>query len=205
MEPKPPAPIDEAVASIDLRKTYKWSENPLVEPTEIKTRNKTVAAIGTGHIVDTITGQVIPGHGTAVVVRKRVDSEQFVKVFAEGVKASYDLSSSGDKVFKFILNLVQNAPPGTDRIYLHFMDAAEDAHFPMSDKTFYRGLKELMLKKFIAASNRPNWYWTNPHLFFNGDRFAFMTEFVREGREERRQRELDALIEKSQLGITKSE
>lgn len=187
-----PASIDELVSQIDLRKTYKWSENPLVEPTEVTTRNKTVAALGTGHMVDTITGEV--RHGTAIVVRKKVDTEQFVKVFADGVKASFDLSASGDKVFKFILNLMQSAPPATDRLYLHFMDAAEDPHFPMSDKTFWRGVKELMAKKFIAASNRPNQYWINPHLFFNGDRVAFMTEFVREGREERRQREIQSLI-----------
>lgn len=163
----------------DLRRAQKYSENPLVETREIKTKQKTVRALSTGKMVDTITGEVVAG--TAVVVRKTVDEEHFVKVFAEGVKASFDLSPSGFKVFQIVLRAAQNGAFGADSIYLYFMDAVQDQEFPISQPTFHRGMKELMEKRFIAASNRPNIFWINPHLFFKGDRVAFVTEYVRRG------------------------
>lgn len=165
---------------IDLRKVRRYDENPLVQVSEIKTKQKTVRAIGTGKMVDTITGEIVAG--TAVVVRKKVDEEHFVKVFAEGVKASFDLSPSGFKVFQLVLKAAQTGAFGSDSIYLYFMDAVQDPDLPISQQTFHRGLKELLAKCFIAASSRPNIYWINPHLFFKGDRVAFVTEYVKRPR-----------------------
>jgi Firmicute plasmid replication protein (RepL) len=166
---------------IDLRKIQKYVENPLVAVGEIRGKQKTVRVLGTGEMMDTSTGRVLAG--TAVVVRKTVDDEHFVKVFAEGVKASFDLSPSGFKVFQLVLKSAQNGAFGADSIYLYFMDAVEDPDLPISQQTFHRGLKELLTKRFIAASNRPNIYWINPHLFFKGDRVAFVTEYVKRSSE----------------------
>lgn len=163
----------------DLRKAQKYSENPLVETKDIKTKQKTVRALSTGKMVDTITGEVVAG--TAVVVRKTVDEEHFVKVFAEGVKASFDLSPSGFKVFQIVLRAAQNGAFGADSIYLYFMNAVQDPDFPISQPTFHRGMRELIEKRFIAPSTNPNIYWINPHLFFKGDRVAFVTEYVKRG------------------------
>lgn len=162
---------------IDLRKMQKYEENPLVEAGEIRSKQKTVRAIGTGKMVDTITGEVVAG--TAVVVRKHVDEEHFVKVFAEGVKASFDLKPPGFKVFQLVLKAAQTGAFGVDWIYLYFMDAVQDPDMPISQQTFHRGLKELIAKRFIAASSRPNIFWINPHLFFKGDRVAFVTEYIK--------------------------
>lgn len=164
---------------VHLKRLPRYSENPLVETRDIKTKQKTVKALSTGKMVDTMTGEIVAG--TAVVVRKTVDEEHFVKVFAEGVKASFDLSPSGFKVFQIVLRAAQNGAFGADSIYLYFMDAVEDPDFPISQQTFHRGLKELISKRFIAPSNRPNIFWINPHLFFKGDRVAFVTEYVKRG------------------------
>lgn len=167
--------MDTKPEEIDLRKVQKYEANPLVEVKEIKGKKQTVRAIGTGHMVDTITGEVMAG--TAVVVRKTVDEEHFVKVFAEGVKAAFDLSPSGFKVFQLVLKAAQTGAFGADSIYLYFMDAVQDPELPVSQQTFHRGLKELLAKRFLAASQRPNIFWINPHLFFKGDRVAFITEY----------------------------
>lgn len=161
----------------NLRYIKKHMENPLVEAGEIKSKQKTVRAFGTGSMVDTITGEVMAG--TAIVVRKSVDEEHFVKVFAEGVKASFDLKPSGFKVFQLVLKAAQSGAFGADSIYLYFMNAVEDPDMPISRQTFHKGLKELIEKKFVAASTQPNIYWINPHLFFKGDRVAFVTEYIR--------------------------
>lgn len=162
---------------IKLRYIERYSENPLVQAGEIKTKQKTVRPFATGMMVDSITGEVLAG--TAIVVRQTVDEEHFVKVFAEGVKAAYDLTPSGYKVFQIVLKATQRAAVGEDKIYLHFMDAVEDPDMPISRQTFHKGLKELLSKGFVAASDRPGMFWINPHLFFKGDRVAFVKEYVR--------------------------
>jgi hypothetical protein len=48
----------------------------------------------------------------------------------------------------------------------------------MSEKTFQRGLKELLAKLFLAPKG-PSAYWVNPALFFKGDRVLFVREYVR--------------------------
>lgn len=169
--------MDMKAEEIDLRKVQRYDVNPLVDSGEIKSKQKTVRAFGTGNMVDTMTGEVVAG--TAVVVRKMVDEDHFVKVFSEGVKASFDLSPSGFKVFQHVLKATQSGAFGSDSIYLYFMDAVQDQELPISQQTFHRGLKELLSKKFIAASSRPNIFWINPHLFFKGDRVAFVTEYVK--------------------------
>lgn len=173
---------------MNLRKIQKHSNNPLVDPNVIKTKQKSVRPFATGRMVDTITGEEVAG--TAVVVRKTIDEQHFVKVFSEGVKAAYDLSPSGYKVFQLVLKATQCAAVGEDKIYLHFMDAVEDPEMPISRQTFHRGMKELLQKEFIAASDRPGMYWINPHLFFKGDRVAFIHEFVRK-RSDNNKRERD--------------
>ena len=187
---------------IDLRKIQKYVENPLVAVGEIRGKQKTVRVLGTGEMMDTSTGRVLAG--TAVVVRKTVDDEHFVKVFAEGVKASFDLSPSGFKVFQLVLKSAQTGAFGADSIYLYFMDAVEDPDLPISQQTFHRGLKELLTKRFIAASNRPNIYWINPHLFFKGDRVAFVTEYVKRSSETQAPdiRARDAMEARGQMRLT---
>jgi hypothetical protein len=48
----------------------------------------------------------------------------------------------------------------------------------MSEKTFQRGLKELLEKRFLWARS-PTSFWTNPALFFKGDRVLFIKEYRR--------------------------
>jgi hypothetical protein len=50
----------------------------------------------------------------------------------------------------------------------------------MQEWTFYRGLQELLTLEFIAHSSIPNKFWINPHLFFNGNRVKFITEYVKD-------------------------
>lgn len=51
----------------------------------------------------------------------------------------------------------------------------------MSEKTFNRGLRELLDKGFIAPKT-PGLFWVNPALFFKGDRVRFVREYKRASR-----------------------
>jgi hypothetical protein len=48
---------------------------------------------------------------------------------------------------------------------------------PMSKATFMKGMKELIVKRFIAESMVQNKYYLNPDFVWNGDRLAFVKEY----------------------------
>ncbi len=154
--------------------------NPLIEPRTVTVRSRYVRSGHTRDLVDPTTGEV---HGVAAVhtVEERDDAE-FVKVFAAGVQAAYGLSKTGARVFQAVLSEYQSAPMSggyVDSIYLAFMDGGLcGRQLDMSEKTFQRGLKELLSTGFIAPKT-PNVYWVNPALFFKGDRVAFIREYRR--------------------------
>lgn len=54
------------------------------------------------------------------------------------------------------------------------------AGLDMSEKTFQRGLKELLAKQFLAPRT-PSTFWVTSALFFKGDRVKFITEYRRKG------------------------
>lgn len=106
---------------------------------------------------------------------QEVDKTQFVKLYVNGVKAFKDLSGAGTKVFEVLYMKVQ-ASIGTDTIWLTF-PSLNQLETPMGETTFYRGMKELLLKGFIAESVTPGMYYLNPDYMWNGDRLAFVKEF----------------------------
>lgn len=154
--------------------------NPLIEPRTIEVRRRYVRSGRGRELIDPLTGEV-SAVATIHTVEER-DDEQFVKVFADGVKASFGLTKTAHRVFQAILDEYQNTPMSkgyVDSIYLHFFDGGLSGRdLKMSEKTFQRGLKELLSMGFIAPKN-PNLYWVNPTLFFKGDRVAFIKEYRR--------------------------
>ncbi|WP_267129127.1 hypothetical protein, partial [Pseudomonas helleri] len=57
-----------------------------------------------------------------------------------------------------------------------FNDGLSGRSVDMSEKTFQRGLKELLAKQFLAPRS-PSTFWVNPALFFKGDREKVMNEY----------------------------
>ena len=162
----------------ELRAQISPKHNPLMNDSSVTSRERRVSAGLRREYVDPVTGEV---SAAAVVHRvKQVDDAEFVKVFAEGVRAMYGLSKTGMRVFQAILHEYQNTKMNggyADAIYLHwFDDGLCGENVDMSEKTFNRGLKELLLNKFLAPKSQ-NMYWVNPALFFKGDRVALIREY----------------------------
>lgn len=61
---------------------------------------------------------------------------------------------------------------------LWFDNGIEGRDVNMSSYTFNRGLKELLDKKFLAPKDGVS-FWTNPALFFKGNRVLFIKEYRR--------------------------
>ena len=164
----------------ELNRMISPHENPLVEGSSITSKERHIASGMRNELIDTKTGEV---QAVASIHRvKQVDDAEFVKVFAEGVKAMYGLTRTGMRVFQAILEEYQATKMNggfADSIYLHWFDEGLCGRdVGMSERTFHNGLKELLLKKFIAPRSS-SLYWVNPALFFKGDRVAFIKEYRR--------------------------
>jgi hypothetical protein len=154
--------------------------NPLMEPTTVTMHRRYVRTATNQEFRDLATGE-IRAVSMIHIVEDRDDAE-FVKVFSEGVKAAYDLSRTGGRVFQSVLDAYQKEKMTggyADSVRLFwFRDGLNGESIGMSEKTFQRGLKELLMKKFIAARTN-ELFWVNPALFFKGDRVAFVREYRR--------------------------
>jgi len=159
------------------RAVTKYQTNPLIVPTELRFKEKTVRATRGQELVDPSSGEIVAV--ATICTRKIVDTERFAKIYLDGVSQSFALGAAARKVFSSVLQVCEK---DTDRIYLNFMMLQEDVKVDYTERTFHRGMNELIEKEFIAASTQPHMYWINPHVFFNGDRVRFMTEYVKEGR-----------------------
>ena len=165
---------------VNLRKlNYSPNENPFMQGVEIQTKYKTVRTRAARRdLMDPETGEIV-GASIIHTIEER-DEEHFVKVFAEGVRAAFDLTKTGARVFQAVLMEYQKAKMTggfSDSVNLIWFDDGLHGHaLDMSDRTFHNGLKGLIEKGFLKPK-LPKQFWVNPALFFKGDRVAFMREY----------------------------
>lgn len=154
-------------------------KNPLLVVAEIPVKNNWATVATDKMLADVSTGEI--ERVTTVATKKIVDSERFSKLYTDGVSLAFELSKRSQQVFKMILEIQGK---NEDFVYLSFMEAQQKG-LDFSDKTFKRAMDELIEKRFLAHANTANKFWTNPHLFHNGDRVRFLTEYVKSNRQER--------------------
>lgn len=169
--------------------------NPLVDGSSVKTKQKSVRTGLKSDLVNPSTGEIT--HQSMVHTIEEVDDSQFVKIFAAGVVASYDLNKTAQRVFQAILSEYQQTPMSggfADTLYLSWFDGGLSGKvIGMSEYTFKRGMNVLLEKGFIAP-RMPNQFWVNPSLFFKGDRVLFLREYRRRksSKDEQSRDELEA-------------
>jgi hypothetical protein len=154
--------------------------NPLVEPQQLQTRRRLVRSGRSEDLVNPATGEIT---GVAAIhqIEERDDAE-FVKVFAAGVAATYDLTKTAQRVFQVVLDQYQRTPMSrgyADSVELFWFGSGINGRDAgMSERTWMRGLKELLEKRFLYPKTTTS-FWTNPALFFKGDRVLFIKEYRR--------------------------
>jgi hypothetical protein len=152
--------------------------------------------------VDVETGAVEAASVIHQVEEK--DDEQFVKVFAAGVAAAYELTRTSSRVFQAILQEYEKAPMSggyVDCVYLSwFGGGLAGRDLGMSEKTFQRGLKELLAKGFISPKT-PDVYWVNPALFFKGDRVMLVKEYRRKSKTKTESEKIEEAIGQQRLAL----
>lgn len=162
------------------RLQYSPTVNPLMHPQEVRTKRRLVKSGRSEDLVNAATGEIT---GVAAIhqIEERDDAE-FVKVFAAGVAAGYELSRTAQRVFQVVLDQYQRTPMSrgyADAVNLFwFGDGIEGRDVGLSEYTFKHGLRELIDKGFLYPKDSAS-YWTNPALFFKGDRVLFIREYRR--------------------------
>lgn len=165
----------------DLSKLqYSPMVNPLIHPQQITTKRRYVRSGRADELMSTSTGE-LTAISTIHMVEEKDDAE-FVKVFAAGVAAGYDLTKTAQRVFQVVLDQYQRTPMTrgfADHVNLFWFDDGIDGRsVGMSEYTFKRGLRELIDKSFLHPKDSAS-FWTNPALFFKGDRVMFIKEYRR--------------------------
>lgn len=172
--------------------------NPFIEDMVVPVKGRQVKLSRLGRdqniLVNQSTGEI---QGTHVTTYKRVDGEQFIKLFTANIGLTFDLSAAGIKTFSVLLWVVQHKAISKDEVDLdalmleEFISDHSDLKKPLSLSltTFKRGMNELEKAQIIAKTMRKGRYFINPNFVFNGDRIAFTTVIERKKRTEQEQLE----------------
>lgn len=170
-----------------MSQLQRYKTNPFVDDIVIRESHKQVVISPFGKdnniLVNQDTGEILGG--TSVVTYKRVDEQEFVKLFTQNIALTFNLKSSGIKAFNVLLFAVQKYCIGKDRVSLdsymlnEFLEHNNN-NIALSLSTFKRGLNELEQAKIIAKTLKLGDYFINPNFMFNGNRIAFTTVIEKE-------------------------
>jgi hypothetical protein len=132
-----------------------------------------------GLVIDGGTGEVLGRGGAYMYEFEEVDKERFVKLFLDGVRKTAGLSSTGLTIFELIYNQVRENP-NSDEIKMSYM-VAQSALPNIAERTYRRGLRELLDKEVIFRSPVDGVFFVNIRCMFNGDRLAFVKAYHLKG------------------------
>lgn len=169
--------------ALSRRKLQKFETNPFVDIHLLNqlSGRKNVYYTQTNEttIIDLKTQQIEPVR-TQIVKSVKADKEQFVKIFTTHLKAFFELNQTAYKMLQYVLHTVQNEGKDVGKVFLSLGRAQayfQDHEQTCSSTNYYRGMKTLVEKLFIAETTEQSFYFINAKLFFNGDRIQFITEF----------------------------
>nr|CRY95567.1 hypothetical protein [uncultured prokaryote] len=166
--------------AVETGARVRYAANPFWDELMMETKRKRTTLKGEDGpkaLVSLGTGQ---REGVVEVTKVyEVDAERFVKVFTRHLSVFFDLSQNGLRLFEYALSVVAKTH-NKDAIHMHPIDA-DRYHKGMGRKgysraSFYRGVAELIERGLIAESDITGKYFTNPAIYWNGDRARFITE-----------------------------
>lgn len=150
---------------------------PVTTGIPTRTRRFQVPGGKAAMIVDNSTGEIKGIGGMGFWWEEEVDTTRFVKLFLDGIKQAAGLSKTGIQVFELVYHQMR-ANPGSDEIKLNQYVARDHG---MSDRTYQRGVRELLEKEFLFRSPSDGVFFVNIRFMFNGDRLAFVKAYHLKG------------------------
>ena len=128
-----------------------------------------------GLIIHEGTGEILGSGGAVVYEWEEVDNERFFKLFLAGVKQAAGLSKAGLAIFEVVYNLLRDSP-NSDEVKLNLY-VVSDYIKDITERTYQRGLRELLDKEFLFRSPSEGVFFVNIRYMFNGDRLAFVKAY----------------------------
>lgn len=188
--------IPDSVFSLEPIKKNKcgtavYKDNPFITPDKfcVPVKDKYEILAGNLELTDKETEDSL---GLGVVSKvKRVDTDQFVKLYSANIAQLFDLPGTAQRVMIAVILAMQDQAKDKSEIFLSYQASLEYYKSINYDKIpsmriFSRGINILIEEKFLAAHwLGKGWYWINPNLIFNGSRVVFAEVYIDKRREER--------------------
>lgn len=155
-----------------------YDRNPSVpSPNGLPTRMRPVK-IANGNramIIGKDTGELLGDAHAAFFEMQAVDQGQFVKIYLAGIKNTAKLTKAGMQVFEIVYNQMRENPQ-TDKIELNVY-LAKKFGMEMSERTYQRGLRELLENEFLYRSPSADVFFVNIMYMFNGNRITLAKSY----------------------------
>jgi hypothetical protein len=155
-----------------------YDRNPSVpSPNGLPTRMRPVK-IANGNramIIGKDTGELLGDAHAAFFEMQAVDQGQFVKIYLAGIKNTAKLTKAGMQVFEIVYNQMRENPQ-TDKIELNVY-LAKKFSMEMSERTYQRGLRELLENEFLYRSPSADVVFVNIMYMFNGNRITLAKSY----------------------------
>lgn len=131
-------------------------------------------------LVNNTTGET--SGDTAVISRKRIDGEEFLKLFEPLLIVFPQLSRSGIDLLICVLRILletNTSKFSSDEIYINYSTVKNDYSYRRSNSVFVSARNELCKFEIIApVKGKGNLYYLNPTMFFKGDRLKLKRKMV---------------------------
>jgi len=184
------------------RVVKRYKKNPWLKETALQTVTGTRIITAKGgekdckFIVSSKTNEI---EGiTGFYTRKTVDKTHFLKLYADGIRAMAGLSTAGMKVFMLVYDKVTSDEGfNKDIILLNYDMLSDDEQKEFGLRTFQRGITDLIKHDFLAETMQFGVYFINPTYIYNGDRLAFIQEYICPNKSQKEIQEVKQLAEKS--------
>src|SRR5215469_4887820 len=154
-----------------------YTTNPSIPVKEDISRYRRTR-IGNDHrglVIDGGSGEILGRGGAYAYEFEEVDKERFVKLFLDGLKQAAGLSKAGLAVFEVVYQQIRENR-NSDKVQLSFYRASQQIK-ELNDRTYQRGLRELLDKEFLFRSPEDGTFFVNIRYMFNGDRLAFVKAY----------------------------
>ena len=152
--------------------------NPLLRELIVPTKTITYDPGTTDVMTSHATGDMVGVHQFKKV--KNVDEQHFVKIFKECLSQYYGLSKTAMQAFGVILEAYEEQPMRkglNDMIELYQIgNTINGKELPFTYRTWIKGLQELIEKRFLWPRSSET-YWTNPQLYYKGNRIDITTQY----------------------------
>lgn len=167
--------IEDSTKVVLFKDLPTYDHNPFIaEILSIKMKNKTIEMGSRGTVVFNSDGEQYAE--TRMVIRKKVDKEEFVKVFKDQISILFELTKTAQKILTYFIKSL-----GINKDFVIFdRQKAKEYSGLCSDASIYRGLGELIQKNVIAKSTLTQVYYINPKIIFNGDRLVVINAWEKE-------------------------